>query len=251
MAVDPIVQDTLALRSGDRQRISEIILRTERLPGVLVPHVIPLLASDSIAEQVQIALRRVAREHVGQLIDAMLDSNQPAAVRRRLARVLSTAVSQRAADGLVLALDDAEFGVRLQAGRSLASMREKNQEIGVSRERIEEQVLREVEIGRNAWARRRLPEEVRQDLAHVFTLLSLVLPSAPLQIAFKSLQTGDRRLQGTAIEYLEGVLPSPIRAAVWSFVLAARTRPVPQPAPALRGLVPTPGHTRTAGLATA
>ena len=57
-----------------------------------------------------------------------------------------------------------------------------------------------------------------QSLAHVFTLLSLVLPREPLQVAFRSLQTRDVYLRGTALEYLEGVLPSAIRNALWPFV---------------------------------
>ncbi len=57
-----------------------------------------------------------------------------------------------------------------------------------------------------------------QSLAHVFTLLSLVLPREPLQIAFRSLYTDDQQLQGTALEYLEGVLPPPIRERLWPFL---------------------------------
>src|SRR5262249_46473522 len=57
-----------------------------------------------------------------------------------------------------------------------------------------------------------------ESLAHVFTLLSLVLPREPLQIAFRSLHTGDAYLQGTALEYLEGVLPAAIRATLWPFL---------------------------------
>jgi hypothetical protein len=47
-------------------------------------------------------------------------------------------------------------------------------------------------------------------LEHVFTLLSLVLPRAPLQIAFKGLLTTDQLLRGTSLEYLESVLPKEI-----------------------------------------
>ena len=57
-----------------------------------------------------------------------------------------------------------------------------------------------------------------ESLAHVFTLLSLVLPREPLQIAFRSLHTDDQNLQGTALEYLEGVLPAPIRERLWPFL---------------------------------
>jgi len=57
-----------------------------------------------------------------------------------------------------------------------------------------------------------------QSLAHVFTLLSLVLPTVPLQVAYKGLQTDDSALRGTALEYLEGVLPRDIRDRLWPFL---------------------------------
>ena len=63
----------------------------------------------------------------------------------------------------------------------------------------------------------------------MFTLLSLVLPKEPLQIALRSLQTDDEQLQGTALEYLESVLPPQIRFRLWPFLerkpLTSQTRP--------------------------
>jgi hypothetical protein len=49
----------------------------------------------------------------------------------------------------------------------------------------------------------------------VFTLLSLVLPSDPVQVAFRGLHTDDENLRGTALEYLDGVLPPAIRTRLW------------------------------------
>ena len=136
---------------------------------------------------------------LGELIDALLDPNQPFAVRRRLARVFSVCVSQRAVDGLMLGLEDLRFEVRFQCGRSLASIVEKNPRVRIDRERIFDVVRKEVAVGRPVWQRHRLLDSVDpeqrsfvdeflkdragQSLAHVFTLLSLVLPTAPLQIA--------------------------------------------------------------------
>ena len=91
-------------------------------PAALVPHVIPLLAWDPVAEDAVLALRKVAEERVGQLIDALIDPNQSFAVRRRLARVFSVCASQRAVDGVILGLDDQRFEVRFQCGRSLAAI---------------------------------------------------------------------------------------------------------------------------------
>ena len=63
------------------------------------------------------------------------------------------------------------------------------------------------------------PGAAGQTLSHVFSLLSLVLPREPLQIAFQGLQSSDRQLRGTALEYLEGVLPSAIRAGLWPLLV--------------------------------
>jgi len=57
-----------------------------------------------------------------------------------------------------------------------------------------------------------------ESLAHVFTLLSLVLPREPLQLAFRGLQTSDEHLRGTSLEYLDSVLPSAIRQRLWPFL---------------------------------
>jgi hypothetical protein len=208
-----------------------------------VPHVIPLLAWDLVANHAMFALRKVAEEHVGALADALIDPNQDFAVRRRLARVFSVCVSARAAHAVMLGLDDIRFDVRNQSARALAAIAEKNPRVTIDRERIFEVVLREVAVGRPVWESRRLLDGVASDspldafvrdragesLAHVFTLLSLVLPREPLQIAFRSLQTDDAYLRGTALEYLEGVLPPPIRIKLWPFLEAKQNKPSSRP----------------------
>ena len=187
---------TGARRSRDRARITTVLRDDEGMPATLVPHVIPLLAWDPVAEDAIFALRKVAEERVGEFTDALIDPNQPFAVRRRLARVFSVCVSQRACDGLILGLDDQRFEVRFQCGRSLASILEKNGLIRIPRETVFEVVRREAQVSRPVWESQRLLDQVIDDdrsfvddflkaragqsLAHVFTLLSLVLPAAPL-----------------------------------------------------------------------
>jgi len=245
--LEPDVRDVLSLRSRNRARVVEVLSRDEGLTAGLVPHAIALLAWDQVADHAMFALRKVAEERVGQLVDALLDPNQDFAVRRRLARVFSVCVSQRAASGLMFGLDDSRFDVRYQSARSLAAIVDKNPRVQIDREQIFAVVLREVAVGRGVWESRRLldvvdagdrrsplDEFVRtragESLAHVFTLLSLVLPREPLQIAFRSLHTDDELLQGTALEYLDGVLPPAIRQRLWPFVerrsvkRSARTR---------------------------
>ena len=235
-SVDPELAEIQALRSRDRARITAVLRHDEGMPATLVPHVIPLLAWDPVAEDAIFALRKVAEERVGELIDALIDPNQPFAVRRRLARVFSVCVSQRASDGLILGLDDQRFEVRFQCGRSLAAILAKNPRVRVPEQAIYEVVLREVAVGRPVWESHRLldgmddPEggpsfvdkfirdRTSQGLAHVFTLLSLVQPAEPLQIAYRGLLTDDENLRGTSLEYLEGTLPPAIRARLWPFL---------------------------------
>lgn len=135
----------------------------------------------------------------------------------------------------MLGLDDLRFEVRFQCGRSLAGIFERNPRIRIDRDRVLEVILREVAVGRPVWESRRVLDGVEpaeavsfvdglvrdragQSLAHVFTLLSLVLPREPLLIAFRGLQTGDQNLRGTSLEYLEGVLPAPVRDRLWPFL---------------------------------
>jgi len=231
---DTDVQQIVALRSRNRERVVRVLRDEQGLAAPIVPHVIPLLAWDAVAEEAVRALRKVAEERLGTLTDALLDPNQSFAVRRRLARVFSICVSQRAVDALLLALDDQRFEVRFQCGRSLSAIVAKNALVHIDRERIFDVVRREVTVSRPVWQSHRLLDAISdekasfvdefikdragQSLAHVFVLLALVLPSTPLQIAYRGLHTTDPALRGTALEYLEGVLPHDIRDRLWPFL---------------------------------
>jgi hypothetical protein len=61
------------------------------------------------------------------------------------------------------------------------------------------------------------------------------MPREPLRIAYRSLGSADRRLRGTALEYLEGVLPRHIRERLWPLLDAPRTRLSLAPDDALTG----------------
>ena len=233
--LDPLMADIAVLTSRDRGRTLPVLRRPEGIHAALVPHVIPLLAWDLVAEDAVNALRKVSEERVGQLTDALIDPNQEFTIRRRLARAFSMCVSQRAVDGLFLGLDDLRFEVRFQCGRSLAAIHERNPLVRIDRERTLEVVLREVTVSRPVWQSHRLLDQLdaaeprttvdeflrdrtSQSLAHVFTLLSLILPAEPLRIAYRGLHSSDERLRGTALEYLEGVLPPGVRERLWPFL---------------------------------
>ena len=183
------------------------------------------------------ALRRTADPATGQLLDALLDPQRDAAVRRRIPRVLRRTPTQRAADGLLLGLLDPQFGVRRQCALTLAHMTEREPKITVPRAAVFAAVVRDLEAAPQGWAeepddtgeksgagpRPRTPAE--RGLAHVFALLSLVVEREPLQIAYWAVLGEDAALRGTALEYLENVLPDDVRRALWPYV---GTRPAPR-----------------------
>ena len=237
---DTELRAIIELRSRDRARIIRVLRDNEGIPGPLVNHVIPLLAWEAVADEAVGALRTVAERRVGEFTDALLDPDQPFAIRRRLARVFSVCRSQRAIDGLMLGLDDVRFEVRFQCGRSLAAITSAAADLRIDTDRTFSIVQREAMVSRHVWESQRLLDRSERDgtepfadelvidranqsLAHVFTLLSLILPREPLRVAFRGLHTNDERLRGTALEYLELILPASIHERLSPLLDASRT----------------------------
>jgi hypothetical protein len=236
------VQD---LHSADPDRIRRA-LSAGAIGSELVPHVLPLLAVDGVAHEASRALRAAAPEAVGQLVDWLVDSGRDFAVRRRIPRLLGECATPRAVEGLFLGLEDPRFEIRMRAGRALARLRERAPENTMDRERVLAAVRREVAVERSVWESQReiaqledsreaesvdrfLRQRAGASLEHVFTLLSVALPQQPLlRIAFHDLQMEDMSRRGTALEYLEIVLPPDIRERLWPFLEEgeARTRPL-------------------------
>lgn len=200
-----------------------------------------LLAHKTVHLAALEALRAIAPSMVGQLVDALLDPTMDYVVRRRIPRVLAVCGSQRAADGLLLGLADERFEVRYQCGRALMRITDANTSLVVSREAIIETVKREIELGKKALEavtnedfddemnpdeKSSLMETLARDrvdrsLEHVFTMLSLHLEREPLRMAFRALHHEDERHRGTALEYLETILPAEVRAEIWPYLGAA------------------------------
>ncbi|MET0553584.1 MAG: hypothetical protein ABW221_11140, partial [Vicinamibacteria bacterium] len=165
------------------------------------------------------ALRKVAPAVTGQLVDALVDSSQPDAVRRRLPHVLRVCANPLAALGLRLGLADRAFEVRYRCGQALAAVVEQSPDLAPPREVVFDEVKREL-VRLTA----RGPEDERR-LEAVFTLLTLAVAREPVQIAYRAMRSQDRALRGTALEYLENVLPDDMRAALWPHLGGARPAP--------------------------
>ena len=68
------------------------------------------------------------------------------------------------------------------------------------------------------WLDELLRDKAHGSLEYVFTLLSLIHDRAPLMAAFRSLAPGRPAPAGTALEYLEGILPAKTREMLWEIL---------------------------------
>ena len=213
----------------------KVLREPASLDSILSAHVIPLLAWDDVFPDALSVLRNQGPQITGPLVDALLDPDQSFAVRRRIPRALAASPTQLVAEGLMLGLGDSRFEVRYQCGISLESVAFKNPDVAIPAASVFEAVAREARVGRKVWESHRLLDRLQdsssspwaddfvreragRSLEHVFRLLSLALPKEPLRIAFRGLHTSDENLRGTALEYLESVLPAAIREPLWPYL---------------------------------
>jgi hypothetical protein len=231
---DAVLERLAALRSSD-PRVVHAALRAGDVSDPLVAtQVCLLLGRDKLAASAHAALAGSASKVLGLLTDIMLDTSVEIGVRRRIPRIVGSVPGQRAAEALMAGLQQSRFEVRLQCARSLVKTCAREPRPAVPPERILAAVDHELAIGTTLWESHRhqhgpaesgtewldelLREKAHAGLEYVFTLLSLIYERTPLMAAFRSLHVEDRHLRGTALEYLEGILPARTREMLWEIL---------------------------------
>jgi len=238
---DLTVKRIIDLQSENANIVRAALTSQESLDPILVAPVIRLLARDDVSEDAVKALRTTVAVTVGQLTDALLNAEEDFAVRRRIPRVLAYCPSLRAVEGLMRGLDDGRFEVRFSCGRGLSRICSVDPTLRPQSESVYTAALEEIAVAERLSERPRVLDryEDHGDLAssnelwnstdirleHIFRLLSLCLPRDPLHVAFQALHTDDTYLRGTALEYLESILPTGIRENFLRF-LEGFSRPV-------------------------
>jgi AAA family ATP:ADP antiporter len=229
------------LCSGDATRVRSVLNEDGSLAAPLVPFAIMLLASSDLQLDAAHALRKISRTITGQLADALCGPSVEFDIRKRVARVLAACPTQQAADALIRGTRDDRFEVRYECGRALLNITGVNKGIRIPRATVIAIVKREAEVSKEVWESQPADPELDDDaneppalihrllrdrfdrsLEHVFSVLALHLDRESLRIAFAALHREDPRLRGTALEYLETVLPQEIRDDVWPFLGEAR-----------------------------
>jgi len=232
---DPVLERLAELRSSDRVRALRALRQTEPLDAIHIPQTIVLMGRDETAQAAYDALAKIADRIAGQLVDALEDPSTNSRVRKRIPRVLALSQSRMASEGLLRRLGDERFEIRARSARALAKILRRCPEYKPEPAVIFAAVERELAMTRQM-GRSHPSMESREDhgvkvnevlkereftgLAHIFALLALVLPEKPLGLAQRALQTGDARLRGVALEYLESVLPRNIGEKLFAQVEA-------------------------------
>jgi len=203
----------LALESDDPERINRALLAGP-MDKDLASLVMPCLEHDETAEAAVVALRGIAAKIPGQLVDVLLDTDRPLRLRRRIPRVLRTAAHPRVVRGLTEALSAPEPELRLRAALALRDLTQDHPELAPPRRVVLEAAARELELDQEGM------------LDQVFTLLGFVVDRESLELSLRALGLEDEKLRGTALEYLDHVIPEPIRASILPHLNAAR-HPLP------------------------
>ena len=225
---------TKGLLGGDPASVRAALTGFGDAHRALADLAIAHLAHPALHVEAVAALRAIAPSVVGHLVDALLDPCMEFAARRRIPNVLAGCRTQRAAEGLLLGVSDVRFEVRYACARSLLQITDNNPEVTLRRETVIETLRREVaraappstelaeELadGEHPWS---FPEALEVDrynrrLEHIFAVLALLLEREPLRLAFRALHHKDGRQRGTALEYLQTVMPGELRDALWPLI---------------------------------
>ncbi len=210
--LDPVTEAVAMLRSDDEAAIRRALVSREMSPE-LVPHAVALLKDERVLQDALLALRPAATRCAGQLVDALLNPMQNARIRRRLPVVLAYSDSPMAVQGLVSVLGERDWAIRFRAARALERIRRREPKAPMDADVLAAAMSTEVDslsadfargdLGRDGAARR---------LELVFLLMGAMGDPDTVDLSWRALNSDDRLLKGTALEYLENRLPPEVWA---------------------------------------
>jgi hypothetical protein len=238
LPADPVVAAIVEFRSGDLLRIRAALSNHPRDP-LIIGALVQLLANDDAVRMAVSALGTFGSRAAGEMVSVLLDPATPDVIRRRLPLALKSCGSPIARDGLIAGLEEFDFEFRLRCGRAVLALTDEHPELL----KPVPAALRLVESALRADGP---PHLIRE---HVFTLLALALEREPVQIAARAFGTDDAYMRGTALEYLETVLPAHLFSALRPLLATPGSpRARPRPAADVRAELIRAGMTMTVSL---
>jgi len=235
---DPVVAAIVEFRSGDRLRIRAALRSPPRDP-LIIGALVQLLAKDDVVRMAVSALNTFGARAAGEMVSVLLDPSTPDVIRRRLPLALKSCPSPIARDGLLAALEQFDFEFRLRCGRAVLALTDEHPEllqpVPAALSLVEQELTGDA-----------APALVRE---HVFNLLALALEREPVRIAARAFGTDDAYMRGTALEYLETVLPARLFSALGPLLAASGPSTArPRPAADVRADLIRAGMTMTVSL---
>lgn len=233
--LDETTRQLAALRSGNADRVRQVLTGMNPPEPALVPAVVELLGWGEVWKEARAALLRTGRRHVGQLVDWLTHPETDISIRRRLPSVLAGCGGARAALGLREGLKDARFEVRLQCARALDSLVAAEPQLCPPAEEIRAAVALELSVSPQVWRSAAVMDEPAGEtnledtggpadyrLEMVFSLFALTHPREPLRAAFRALHMPDKVMFALGLEYVDSILPPDLRERFRALVSADR-----------------------------
>ena len=219
------------LLSNDPTRVRKALTR-EDADARVASLIIPWLGHPEVRDAASARLSEIGPRILGTLEDAMLDESVPGGARIRIPALLVPFAKQRSVDALLRGLEDPYFGLRFACGQALVRLVRDQPDLRPEAGAVLALVQKEAEVDETLWANQEVAEfdassvlldapqrrRVQRSAEHVFSLLAVIFDREPLRFALFALASADPKLRGTALEYLENVLPEGVRRAVWRHV---------------------------------
>lgn len=195
----------------------------------LVHRLVDRLGEPTLTDDVVAALARFGDRIVGTMRDYLIDPDTPPAIRRELPGVLQAIGSRAAHVVLVESLLDGDPDLRLRVISALNKLAQLHPGRPVDREIVETALAAELighyrsyqvigRLGQALASQDSVNDVLRDGLAReterIFRLMKILYPEHDLHSAFVGIQSADITVHDNALEFLDQVLPVPLRALV-------------------------------------
>lgn len=195
-----------------------------------LPQLLNLLSDKHYRADARAALVQYGNRILGTLNDYLSDPAIGLAVRRNVPRVMMHIPTQQSVDTLTSSLTRVEPGIRHAVIRALNRLRDKNPELDYQQETIRKALDREAQAYYQAYQiqqfypeteddasrevrllRRALRERLQKNLERIFRLLALIYPAKDVFNAYQGVQSANKNIRASGIEFLENLLQKDIK----------------------------------------
>ncbi len=187
------------------------VLRRGNPDPRLAAFTIPLLAVSELARDATTALRAMGGPAIALMGEIMRCSDAPLVVRRRIPHVLRATQGRQVIEVLTSALDAEPFVVRSRAALALREVLDRSSVEHPEPERVLNLAMREAGSGP-------LAAEARD---HLLVLLAIGTGQKGIDLVRQGILSADQKLRGTAVEFLEHLLPESVRGGVIPALMGA------------------------------